>query len=337
MEEHSSSVRAAISDESSPEPASLPKRLRGRSPEEAREVGTQLYYPHQLQIRGAGAQFSMAATTTAIGPLSIGTLKYSVPVTIETGPYESAYQVNIAQRGTIATSAGNRSIVSTRSLGAVYGPTVDTALRGWDTPCTMFTVKIDRVEFERIISAYLGIEISRPVDFSLPLAVDTVNGAAWMGAVNRLARLSTVVADLPLLAEHLTEQVVVGLLWTADSSLQNHLHGIAPANVSAVRRGIDLIRAIPGESLTLDIIADYAGVSGRSLQLAFRDELGISPMQYLKAVRLDRVAETLRDSSASNVAETARRFGFHHLGRFASEYQARHGEKPSETRSRRLL
>lgn len=311
-----------------------PKRLRGRSPEEAQDVGTRLYYPHRLQIRGPGSQFAMSATATRVGPLSIGTLKYSAPVTIDTGPYETAYQVNAALVGAVATTAGDQAITSTRSVAALYGPDVDTELKGWDSPCTLFTVKIDRAEFERIASAYLGFELTRPVDFDLALPVDRPNGAAWMNSVRQLARLSPQCADMPLLRDRLVEDVVVGLLWAGHSSLREYLQGTSPADQSAVRRGVELIRSIPGEALTLDAIANYAGVSGRSLQLAFRKEMGASPMQYLKAVRLDCAAEALRDYSGPSVAEVARRFGFNHLGRFAAEYCARHGEKPSQTRHR---
>ena len=310
-----------------------PRRLRGHSPEEAREVGTELYYPHRLRIRGVGARFEMRATATKVGPLSIGTLKYTAPVTIETGPYEEAYQVNIALNGSFRTSAGSRATVANRLRGAVYRPDVDTAFSGWDSPCTMFTVKIDRSEFERITAQYLGAEVHSPIDFALPLTVDTGDGAAWLRSVRLLAHLSQSDSAGPLLIDRMVEDVIIGLLWASEHSLHPHLEGASPASASALRRGVELIHAIPEESLTLDTLAQYAGVSGRSLQMSFRRELGRSPMQYLKSVRLDRVAEALRaaEPCASRVAEVAQRFGFTHLGRFASDYAGRHGEKPSET------
>jgi AraC-like DNA-binding protein len=278
----------------------------------------------------------MRATATEVGPLSIGTLKYTTPVTVETGPYEEAYQVNIALNGSFRTSAGSRAIVANRSRGAVYRPDVDTAFSGWDAPCTMFTVKIDRSEFERISARYLGSEVRSLIDFALPLAVDTADGAAWLESLRRLASLSQSGAAGPLLVDRMVEEVVVGLLWAGDHSLRGRLEGAPPASATALRRGIDLIHAIPEESLTLDALAQYAGVSGRSLQMSFRRELGLSPMQYLKSVRLDRVAETLREAEPCGtlISDVAQRFGFGHLGRFASDYAARHGEKPSETSSR---
>lgn len=170
-------------------------------------------------------------------------------------------------------------------------------------------------------------------DCRLPMTIDTGDGAAWMRAVRLLSNLSQREDTGPLLIDRLVEETVVGLLWASEHSLRPQLQGTSPASVSAFRRGVDLIHAIPEEALTLDSLARYAGVSGRSLQLSFRRELGLSPMKYLKTVRLDRAAEALRETSPcdSFVSEVARRFGFTHLGRFAADYAQRHGEKPSET------
>jgi transcriptional regulator GlxA family with amidase domain len=56
-------------------------------------------------------------------------------------------------------------------------------------------------------------------------------------------------------------------------------------------------------------------------------------MTYLQSVRLDRAHESLRraDPTRLTVSAVAHRWGFAHLGRFASAYRLRFGEPPSET------
>jgi transcriptional regulator GlxA family with amidase domain len=56
-------------------------------------------------------------------------------------------------------------------------------------------------------------------------------------------------------------------------------------------------------------------------------------MTYLQHVRLVRAHETLRraDPQRVTVASVAHRWGFAHLGRFASAYRSRFGTSPSET------
>ena len=80
-------------------------------------------------------------------------------------------------------------------------------------------------------------------------------------------------------------------------------------------------------------MAHFAGVSIRSLQDGFKKYVGMSPTDYLRNVRLNRVREELlaERSFDSSIADIAFRWGFTHLGRFAKLYHERFGELPSET------
>lgn len=75
------------------------------------------------------------------------------------------------------------------------------------------------------------------------------------------------------------------------------------------------------------------GVSERSLQYAFRDYIGMSPVTYLRLCRLNRARAALleADPQASSVTEIAMHFGFEHLGRFAGDYRRLFDETPSAT------
>ena len=89
----------------------------------------------------------------------------------------------------------------------------------------------------------------------------------------------------------------------------------------------------PEKPFTVADLAAIAGMSVRSLQEGFRRHLGCTPMAYLQQERLLRAHETLRraDPLRITVAAIAHRWGFAHLGRFASAYRARFGEPPSDT------
>ncbi len=71
------------------------------------------------------------------------------------------------------------------------------------------------------------------------------------------------------------------------------------------------------------------GVSRRTLQNGFQQVLDVSPLTYLKAVRLRQVRRALK--AARSVTEAATRFGFWHFGHFAQDYQVMFGELPSDT------
>jgi AraC-like DNA-binding protein len=107
-----------------------------------------------------------------------------------------------------------------------------------------------------------------------------------------------------------------------------------PPGRRAVRRAIDYIEHHLAEPISMSDIVDHVGVSARSIQQGFRDELGVTPMGYLRDRRLERSREDLTDAEPSQgvtVTTVAERWGFNHLGTFAALYKKRWGESPSET------
>jgi transcriptional regulator GlxA family with amidase domain len=68
----------------------------------------------------------------------------------------------------------------------------------------------------------------------------------------------------------------------------------------------------------------------RTLQEGFHRHVGMSPMAYLRTVRLRRAHRHLRSAHPSDVtvASIAHRWGFSHLGRFAAAHKAMFGETP---------
>ena len=72
-------------------------------------------------------------------------------------------------------------------------------------------------------------------------------------------------------------------------------------------------------------------VSRRTLQYAFQDVLQMSPVSYLRALRLNGVRRDLRRGGDEPVADRAARWGFWHLSRFAADYRHLFGELPSRT------
>lgn len=110
--------------------------------------------------------------------------------------------------------------------------------------------------------------------------------------------------------------------------------GDSPAISADVRRAEAFIRAQATRDISLGDIAETAGVSARTLQCNFMRYRKMSPMHYLRNVRLDRAHDLLL--AGSKVADAAFECGFAHQGRFAIQYRARFGEAPSKTLRRSL-
>jgi AraC family ethanolamine operon transcriptional activator len=86
-------------------------------------------------------------------------------------------------------------------------------------------------------------------------------------------------------------------------------------------------------ALTVEQLCAQVGVSRRTLQYAFESVLGVSPVLYLRAARLQGVRRELRTTprSAASIQDIAARWGFWHLGHFSTNYRELFGCRPSET------
>jgi AraC-like DNA-binding protein len=81
-------------------------------------------------------------------------------------------------------------------------------------------------------------------------------------------------------------------------------------------------------SISLSLVAGY---SERRIRAAFKEMTGVSPMSYMRARALHEVRRELVSGAAESVTDTAFRWGFTELGRFARAYREQYGELPSAT------
>ncbi len=84
---------------------------------------------------------------------------------------------------------------------------------------------------------------------------------------------------------------------------------------------------------TVEELCQVAGTSRRTLEYAFKGYFGMSPKQFIKALRLNAARNDLLrgDYGSAQVVEIASGWGFTHMGQFSSDYHRMFGERPSET------
>lgn len=85
------------------------------------------------------------------------------------------------------------------------------------------------------------------------------------------------------------------------------------------------------EPIAVPDLCQAIHVSRRTLQYSFQDVLNMSPVSYLRALRLNGARRELRRGGDEPVADRAARWGFWHPSRFAADYRRMFGELPSET------
>lgn len=93
----------------------------------------------------------------------------------------------------------------------------------------------------------------------------------------------------------------------------------------------DYVGAHQDEPITVPMLCNQLHVSRRTLQYCFEEVLGISPMTYLRTMRLNGVRRQLRrgQGTVSAVGDAAAAWGFGNFSQFSSDYKKLFGESPS--------
>ncbi|NRP90567.1 AraC-binding-like domain-containing protein [Rhizobium mongolense subsp. loessense] len=121
--------------------------------------------------------------------------------------------------------------------------------------------------------------------------------------------------------------------WPTDNA-RSHQHVARPYYI---KRAIAWMNARALQRITLEDLSSAAGASVRTLQLGFRKYLGVSPMAYLFAIRLERAhKDLLTEAPSVTVDEIARRWGFSNPGKFAAHIRLRYGQNPLAIRKAAL-
>jgi len=110
-----------------------------------------------------------------------------------------------------------------------------------------------------------------------------------------------------------------------------------PYRFDLVKQADEYMHANLQSSITLLDLCKVLNTSKRPLNYGFQEVFGISPMAYLKVLRLQNVRRQLQtaDPATTVIADIAHQFGFWSLGHFSRDYKTMFGESPSETLNRK--
>ncbi|MFF7341926.1 AraC family transcriptional regulator [Streptomyces sp. NPDC008163] len=140
----------------------------------------------------------------------------------------------------------------------------------------------------------------------------------------------------PLVVATATDHLAaVALTAFPNTSQQEPCHRIDSddAHTQTLRRARSFIEENAQRPISLSDIAAAAFVTPRAVQYAFRRHTGMSPLAYLRQVRLTHAHRDLQhaDPHTSSVTVIATRWGFTHVGRFAAAYRRLYGVTPAAT------
>ncbi|BCB90349.1 AraC family transcriptional regulator [Phytohabitans suffuscus] len=311
-----------------------------RSVDESRELVAEYFYAVAIDVRGPADTFALGLDVLQLGPVTLAEIQFGAEIAVEIDRM-TTYHMDLPLSGFAETVQGGRLVTATPQTGGLYRPDAGgvTAPR-ISGDCRLLSAKIEPAGLEAELESLLGHPVRAPL--RLPRSFDLTSGPGR--SLYRLVRLAG--AELhdegglifhPMIAGRLWHGILTGLLLAADHQYREELARQAvPSRPRHVKRAIDVMEADPGRPITVHDLAREAGVGVRSLQEGFHRHVGVSPMTYLRRLRLARAHEELRVASRgqATVASVASRWGFVHLGRFAAAYRRAYGVSPAQTLDR---
>ncbi|MGH8785350.1 MAG: AraC family transcriptional regulator [Cupriavidus necator] len=311
-------------------------------PDEVRDQVSRVFCQHRLQVAGKAQPLDTRLYYRQLRDIGIGRMSYGATVDIDPGMLRDFYLLQMPTRGHEVVEMAGQRVLSTPRTATLVSPAVSFRMQHGEGTEKLF-LRVDRAALERHFARLYGQPARGVVCFVPEISLETPAGASICRLLQWLAAEASggLMLDQPLAAASVEEMVITSLL----DGLPHNQGAYVPradAGVSprCLRRARDYIAQHIDEPLTVGAIAAHAGMSSRSLHVAFRKYHDTTPMAYLRDLRLDKVRTELLGGSADgarpSVTATALRWGFTHLGQFAASYRQCFGELPSQTLARSM-
>jgi AraC-like DNA-binding protein len=308
--------------------------FRTTSPERAIHLCSSAFYPHRLTLLGQSNGFGLSQRVTQLGPIAVGDITYQTDVALRFDEPRASYHICVPLNGWLESRHRGQHLTSSPAMGSIYRPDAEMTATRWPGGSRQLAVKIDQFAVDRALDSLVEGLVDSPIPFDAALSLKAGGAQSWVRLllmVHRQLDSADSVIRHALVSDPLVESLIHGLLLAADHPYRGALAApVERCRPAAVRDAMDIIEAGPHLPLTTTALAAQCHVSVRTLQEGFQRHLGMSPMAFLRVVRLGRAHCDLRsaDPSRNTVAAIAHRWGFTHAGRFAAAHQRMYDETP---------
>ena len=176
-------------------------------------------------------------------------------------------------------------------------------------------------EMNRLIPKELRIEPAPPT----PDVYVSVLDLPLVEAVQRFLLALESESDRSVLAPIYLREIVYWLLrseqrmWLMEGAAYEIQGNAIPSVIAFMKQEMD-------QTLTVHDLAESVCMSESGFAHLFKTTVGVSPLQFLKRMRLEHARESLL--SGSNVREAANNVGYMSLSHFISEFKRHFGESP---------
>ncbi|MEE4672845.1 helix-turn-helix transcriptional regulator [Pseudomonas alliivorans] len=137
----------------------------------------------------------------------------------------------------------------------------------------------------------------------------------------------------PISIGYLKQALLSLIIEMIPHNYSNHSERINTLLPKHICRAIDYMHAYAGKNISITDVSSYACTSVRNLQLGFKNATSLTPIQYLRELRLQRAHEDIgNDEENTSWQRIALRWGFSDTSLFARYYKAKYGVTPFQAR-----
>ncbi len=306
-----------------------------RDLEVAHQVLRDTYVDHRHRLFGQAGEFVYRQHTVGAGELAMDSVRHTAAVESIAEPLTYLMFV-VPMSPSIIIRAGRAELRPGRGEAFLYPTGMPFTVRWGELDVRLLRLPIERVA--RVAARATGIAVA---DFRFDGMSPVSPHAArhWRDTMAYLYHVlsapDSALAN-PLVygtALDLAASVAVATFPNTANSV-GHLAEPGRVAPAALRRAVAFVDAHAHEPVTVEDIAEAAGISSRGLQAAFARHADSTPMAYLRRVRLERAHRDLLAADPARgdtVADVARRWGFASLSRFAAVYREEYGRSPRHT------
>jgi AraC-like DNA-binding protein len=302
-----------------------------REPDEVRRLLFDVFDARYFDLRQDNREFHVAWNFVRLKHVGLGYSHYNSAVSVGIGAAGVVRQL-FSLTGSSRTAFGSRQFTSDRNRSTLIPADAEARVdRGAGNG--ELRLRLDVTALQDKLGAMIGTPVLRDLEFAAP--ADGPEMQRLLRILLFLAeQLDGAEAKIPdqVLAEY--EQLVMVSFLTANRHNYSHLLDRAPRAPGPwqVRLVEEYIEANWRAPLDIETLAAVTGGSTRSIFKAFKEARGVSPMAFVKRVRLENARRTLQQLDETiSVIDVASQCGFLSPGHFARDYRMAFGELPSET------
>jgi len=290
--------------------------------------------PAALTLGEVGAQgFAASLHGVRLRDVSMLYVDLTVAATLDMpvlGPY---FAVHMPTNGRAVCRQDGREFEANPIRAVVTSPGTSLTMR-FDHDSPQLVIRFEQEALVRYLTRVLGRSLGRPVVFEPELDLTAEAATRWHGAVQLLHTEVFYPGSLVQRGQGIgaVEELLMSSLLLLQPS--NHhaqlVQPVEPAGRRVVREAMDYLERRLCERVTMADLARHTHTSIRTIQQGFRDELGTTPMLYLRERRLERAREDLTRRRGHR-HRGGRALGVHAPGQLRGALPPALGESPSQT------